>query len=1510
MKKVLIICLLFLNILNTWADGEWKAWLQNVVNTSLNKNTVNWFKSLQVNDMFSWAGVFRLDINLPKWIKNDNLDLTLNYNSYSTESFNPFWYAWDLNLQPITRSAKKWVNNLYNSSDFFADWNDLVLIDKDKSIFKQKNSWSLSKYIYENGYWKVYDTNWNTYYYWNDDFSKLDNPKDKSKIFAWYLTKKVDIRWNEIEYSYFKDKNQVYLKEINYVYSNNTPLYSIKFDYLDKKISSTSFRTQFEVKTSKLLSDIKVYVWGTLWKQYNFSYDSIDKVFSHLLKVELQSNGKNFQSYDFSYWTWKDMHLLTNIKTSKGLNIDFKYTPASFYKDNGKMLNPKLPFNVKTLSNITYIDSVTGNKLSEDYSYEGWFYYYNSWDIYAREYAWFSKVKKSDNLWKTEIYYFHQWQWSFDGSELWEYNDNINKKWLVYRYELLDNLWIKYNQKITKWDYISNNDWTYRVLPIQVVDIFKDNTTKANLYNYDNYWQLLTESQLWTVKLLSQKWDFLDIEWDEKYINKTYAKNIDKNLFNFLSSEKILDNDNNILSRKEYFYDNLFASQVNYWNLTNTISYVDDINYIEEKNEYNSNWLLIKSIKPKGNFTSFIYDNYWLFATKVVNARWYEENYLYDYLVWKPKSFIDVNHVNYLYEYDVLWRNISQSVIDDYEKVINSLEYNDVSIPNFVKEITNLSSDWNDNITTYYYLDALWNPIQSKRKYKDKYVTTYMEYDSYGRKTYDYYKQYEDNYLFSNKKDDLKWDKYSYDLLNRITNINNLTWDIKYEYTDLWFTIYNQKNIATKYSYDIYWNLVEVLENNDLKTNYDYNLLWNLTNITRLWIYERNFSYDKLWRRLKAEELHKIWTDNFKSQYYSYDNNSNLVSKSALSWNTTSYTYDDLDRLNKSISSDINVVYYYDEWVYNKLKLTWIDNGTYKERYDYDKYWQITVDKKIYTDKQYVITNNYPFIWLKSSITYPDWKTLWYNYVDGVLDWIVYDWKNITSSIDYNPNFYIDKLVYWNPDLVELNTYDYWYNYRLVDKSLIKYANSESVKLSDISYEYDSIGSIIKSKEIWGNYKFQKEVNYTYDDQNRLLSVKYLNELWSEQVNYSYDDLWNILFNSGKWNYTYNNDLPERLEKITNLDNLDEFYSYDYNGNIITYHYKNYVYNTRDELTSFYSGTWTLTKYIYDEWGTRVEKIKDWVVDRYINKIYEEETVNTLSGSYVKVTKYIDLNWKKIASIERINENPEKVIYHQNDYLWSASIDLDENLNTLQQVDYYPYGKLRNQEQLGDYLNKYLFLDKERDKENGLDYFEARYYDSEVGRFNSIDRVYWELGLTKRGKNALSLPQFTNAYSYSGNNPVVYSDESGEDTLAWDWTWNWAVKLVQTYVEVVVIVWTYIADKTMDYIDEKYKAKTIDTSSTTSSPPPNKGKKDDETKKDVNSKSKKTNQIQESISKWKAPKDVKRVDTWKVKGEQDHIHFKENNSALNRDWTWKHWEKNLSNGEKKWLESVWWKIPK
>jgi RHS repeat-associated protein len=62
------------------------------------------------------------------------------------------------------------------------------------------------------------------------------------------------------------------------------------------------------------------------------------------------------------------------------------------------------------------------------------------------------------------------------------------------------------------------------------------------------------------------------------------------------------------------------------------------------------------------------------------------------------------------------------------------------------------------------------------------------------------------------------------------------------------------------------------------------------------------------------------------------------------------------------------------------------------------------------------------------------------------------------------------------------------------------------------------------------------------------------------------------------------------------------------------------------------------------------------------------------------------------------------------------------------------------------------FTGKERDAETGLDFFEARYYSGAQGRFLSPDPGPW----------IFLNPQSYNGYSYALNNPLIYTDESGE----------------------------------------------------------------------------------------------------------------------------------------------------
>ena len=79
---------------------------------------------------------------------------------------------------------------------------------------------------------------------------------------------------------------------------------------------------------------------------------------------------------------------------------------------------------------------------------------------------------------------------------------------------------------------------------------------------------------------------------------------------------------------------------------------------------------------------------------------------------------------------------------------------------------------------------------------------------------------------------------------------------------------------------------------------------------------------------------------------------------------------------------------------------------------------------------------------------------------------------------------------------------------------------------------------------------------------------------------------------------------------------------------------------------------------------------------------------------------------------------------------------------------------MNKREITGNNSYPYLFTGKERDTESGLDYFGARYYSSNMGRFSSPDPS----GLYFADPTN---PQSLNLYSYALNNPLKFIDPSG-----------------------------------------------------------------------------------------------------------------------------------------------------
>lgn len=112
----------------------------------------------------------------------------------------------------------------------------------------------------------------------------------------------------------------------------------------------------------------------------------------------------------------------------------------------------------------------------------------------------------------------------------------------------------------------------------------------------------------------------------------------------------------------------------------------------------------------------------------------------------------------------------------------------------------------------------------------------------------------------------------------------------------------------------------------------------------------------------------------------------------------------------------------------------------------------------------------------------------------------------------------------------------------------------------------------------------------------------------------------------------------------------------------------------------------------------------------------------------------------------------ERITYYHLDALGSPVAASDETGNVyVWKETYAPYGsRLQNQPNAAP--NTRWFTGHEQDKETGLIYAGARYYDPTLGRF---------LGPDPKGYTETSWHSF-NQYEYGNNNPYKYVDPDGQ----------------------------------------------------------------------------------------------------------------------------------------------------
>jgi RHS repeat-associated protein len=682
----------------------------------------------------------------------------------------------------------------------------------------------------------------------------------------------------------------------------------------------------------------------------------------------------------------------------------------------------------------------------------------------------------------------------------------------------------------------------------------------------------------------------------------------------------------------------------------------------------------------------------------------------------------------------------------------------------------------NDNlIKSESFYDGL-GRTKEDRSYKDgDYVVAKTDYDALGRvkeSTYPYRPLRNEQAVLAKTK---------YDGLGRVIEIETPDGArVLKSYSGSVTTVTDQAGKKRRGLSDALGRTTQVIEDPDgqnLVTNYTFDAAGNLRK-TIQGGQSRYFSYDSLGRLLYAKQPEQnvnpafTATDSItgNSQWslrYQYDENSNIVSTTDPRGISIEADYDDLNRLTVRDYSDStpDVTFTYDNLPNSKGKLTKVTNGFSTTDYmSFDILGRSTRSKQttdgvVYGTDENPMTYTYNLSGVLVEQTYPSGRKV-KNVIDndGQIS-IVQSKKNADSgywnyakNIIYNASGAVTSLQLGN---------GYWetavYNNRSQATQIGLGRTNNTQDLLKLEFSYGNStqnNSSIKEQKITvptigANQGFTALQSYAYDDLNRLQSAT--ENISSQQTwkqTFQYDRYGNRRFDAVNTTTLGNCAAEICNPDIGTADNrlsLSQGYEYDENGNLTQDAAdRRFGYDAENHQKEFFVSTNSSSTpdatYFYDGEGRRVKKIS---------------TLETTIFVY-------DASGKLVAEYSNQTETEPKVSYLTTDHLGSPRIITGGNGEVLSRKDFAAFGDeiVSPQRTGGPSGNGYDppgvrqdYTGYQKDEESGLEYAQARYYNTLHGRFTSVD----PLTASANVKN----PQTFNRYSYALNSPYKFTDPLG-----------------------------------------------------------------------------------------------------------------------------------------------------
>jgi RHS repeat-associated protein len=735
-------------------------------------------------------------------------------------------------------------------------------------------------------------------------------------------------------------------------------------------------------------------------------------------------------------------------------------------------------------------------------------------------------------------------------------------------------------------------------------------------------------------------------------------------------------------------------------------SYDADNNIISRKDGNGNTWSM--SYDSRGNLLS------------VTNPDGTQVFYTYDANN-KVTSFTDETGKQWLWQYDSRGNLISeQDPVQAALGVAVTYQYDSkgrrVSTTDAFGKTTQYVYDSNDNLIKV--IDPLGNTVQ-------------FGYDSLGRRT--------------SVTDPLGNTTYfSYDANDRIIQVTypdgttrSFTYDCcnKTSETD-------ENGRTTYYEYDNMGRLVRVYLSDDPLKQHPIEQVYTPEG-KLVGVKDRNgnwtkFSYDAFGRLVKMERTDSsgnvLW-----SEEYGYDGAGNIVWKKKGDGTIINYQYDSRGRLVLiDYPKGIDTQFVYDaagrkiqvidktgqyDYAYNDrgdlVSVTYPAVGTNPRRvvsYQYDAMGRVV--KRSFTgygDTTYLYDDAGRMV----SLTTPDGKTFSFAYNDASA-LVQESYPNGTVAVySYNPKGFLVSLQNKKSDGSVISGFSY-----VLDSSGNRLKVTEVPSGETVEYGYDGIYQLIREtrKDSAGNVIL--DIGYEYDlNGNRVRMVDYKN--------------------GGEVVYSYN-----ALDQMLSAGNIS--FGYDGNGNVIrkvvSGQETQYLWDYEDKMVKIVYPNGSVNEFETNYEGKRRKKVDSSGVTYFFydgdKLLAEVDGSDNLMAVYEWGVRGLLSQWR----------NGARYYYHF-DGLGSVMQVTDGSQNVVASYKYDAWGNdlVDPQFPLPNPFKYVGMLGYYSDKESGLKLLGVRYYDSQIGRFWSLDPIVK-----------------LNRYLYAQNNPARYVDPLGLDDIDWE----------------------------------------------------------------------------------------------------------------------------------------------